>query len=101
MTAAAKLLRLEAEATAGDWVYGTRTRSIFRADLQLVADNVDQGDARLIVALRSLARPLARWVEYQWADSTKSREMEEGPEMHPTDALLAAVEAAMATPDAE
>ena len=51
MTAAEKLLRLEAEATPGPW------------SIESLPTVSSLGEARLIVAMRSLARPLAEWVE--------------------------------------
>ena len=95
MTAAAKLLRLEAEATAGPWHLGD-SDDVWSETGDGVLNDAETADARLIVALRSLARPLAEWVEAYNEIGADIEDRLDAAERR----LLAAVEAAMATPDA-
>ena len=118
MNAAEKLLRLEAEATPGPWHVRKSPMNdydLFVAappspvgqpfDTEVLGDEnypTKFGDARLIVALRSLAKPLADWMQSEtafnavragdagnnWGDRLERLN-------HSSAALLAAVEAAM------
>ena len=107
-TAAEKLFRLDAEATPGPWklwaerCFGPSDESL--SGIGYLYPGCD-ADARLIVAMRSLANPLAKYLA---AKSARAQALEpDDPASYPTllrtatdldlaeSALLAAIEAAM------